>query len=62
VPDADRLVPLIRTAGPHGLSRSRIGRAVSLDPATLDNLLGALVGAGQLRVREVDGFRVYSVT
>ena len=47
-PEADRVVPLVASAGAGGVSRRELGKAVRLAPGPLDALLDALVRAGML--------------
>lgn len=51
IPDADRLLLLIRSAGTSpGISRKRLGHVIDLEPRLLDQLLAALVQLGQVSV------------
>jgi len=61
VPDAPRLAFLIARSGA-GMSRDDLRRLVSLSPDTLDDLLRALVTAGQVRMLQVTGQRVFRAT
>jgi len=58
-PEADRILPLIAQAGPQGISRGEIGRAIKLDRAVLDSFLDGLVRVGLLRLVAVNGIRIY---
>ena len=59
IPDATRVTDLIVQAGAAGISHRDLRRAVELEPETLDGLLTALVGVGQIAVALVNGERVY---
>jgi hypothetical protein len=59
VPLADRVVPMVASAGRRGMTRAEIGKAIDLERATLDALLAGLVEAGQLIVHDHNGFRVF---
>ena len=61
VPEATKLMQLIAQAGPAGISRHVLGRAIELQPDTIDGLLAAMVGAGRVTVSDEDGERVYRV-
>ncbi|MGO9115280.1 MAG: hypothetical protein ACLP9L_39205 [Thermoguttaceae bacterium] len=57
VPDATTLALVIARSG--GVSRDDLGRVVRISPETLDELLRALVSAGQVRMLKVDGQIVF---
>jgi hypothetical protein len=57
VPDADRLVLLIRAAGPSGIPEGELRSAVDLPRKTVDDLLTALVQAGQIVIVDRQGKR-----
>jgi hypothetical protein len=59
VPEATRLVHLIAAAGPAGVSRGQLGGTIDLPREVLDELLDALVRAGQLRWATEGGLEVY---
>ena len=59
VPEATRLVHLIAAAGPAGVSRGQLGGAIDLPREVVDQLLDALVRAGQLRRATEGGVEVY---
>lgn len=58
-PEADRLLPLISQAGPQGISRGELGKAINLDREVLDDFLNGLVRIGVVRVTDQNGIRVY---
>lgn len=57
VPDADRLVLLIRAAGPSGIPEGKLRSRVDLSRKTVDDLLTALVQAGQIVIVDRQGER-----
>jgi hypothetical protein len=57
VPDADRLVLLIRAAGPSGIPEGELRSAVDLPRKTVDDLLRALAQAGQIVIVDRQGKR-----
>ncbi len=59
IPEPDRLVLLIKQAGPQGMNRSEIGSATQMDRDFLDQFLDGLVQAGMLRVVDQDGMRTF---
>jgi hypothetical protein len=60
VPDATLVIQLISQAGAAGITHHDLRHAVpGLEPDTLDGLLDALDGVGQITVALVDGRRVY---
>lgn len=59
LPEATRLSQLIAQAGTGGIRRRDLGKAITLDGDVLDDLLAAMVAAGQVEVAEVGGKRVY---
>jgi hypothetical protein len=59
LPDVTRLSQLIAQAGAAGIRRPDLGKAITLDRDVLDDLLAAMVAAGQIGVAEVDGESVY---
>jgi hypothetical protein len=59
VPEATRLLQLVAAAGPAGVSRGQLGGALHLPREVLDQLLDALVQAGQLRRAAEGGLDVY---
>ena len=59
VPEATRLVQLVAAAGPAGVSRGHLGGAIDLPLEVVDELLDALVRAGQLRRATEGGLDVY---
>lgn len=62
-PEADRVLPMIATAGMAGMSRKQIGNAVDLDRDVLTQLLDGLVGIGLLKAAAgSDGSPVYRTT
>jgi hypothetical protein len=61
IPQADRVMVLIRQAGPQGISRGGIGGQIDLDKETLDDLLAALVNSGQAVLTRERGLDVYRV-
>ena len=62
VPDAARIALVIARCGAAGVSRDNRLRVVRLSPDTLEDLLRALVAAGQVTVVQVNGRRVYRAT
>jgi hypothetical protein len=61
VPVADRVLPLVAQAGPVGMTRSEIGKALgdALDHDDLDELLAGLVEFGLLILTRENGLLVY---
>jgi hypothetical protein len=59
VPEATRLVQLVAAAGSAGVTRGQLGGAIDLPREVLDQLLDALVQAGQLRRAAEGGLDVY---
>ena len=59
VPDATTLALMIAKSGAAGVSRDGLERVVRISPDTLDELLRALVSAGQVVVVKVNGQRVF---
>lgn len=59
VPETTRLFQLIAQAGTAGIRRRDLGKAITLDRDVLDDLLAAMVAAGQVEVGEVGGERIY---
>ena len=59
VPDADRLILLIKAAGPSGIPERELRSAVELPLQTVDALLAALTQARQVAVADRNGERVY---
>jgi len=57
VPDATTLALVIARSG--GVSRDDLHKVVRISPETLDELLRALVSAGQVVVVKVNGQRVF---
>ena len=53
VPDATTIALVIARTG--GVSRDDLRRVVRISPETLDELLRALVSAGQVRILKVNG-------
>ncbi len=64
VPAADLVVPLVAHAGPAGMTRSEIGKAIGgdLDHDAVDDLLAGLVGFGLLTIARENGLFVYRAT
>ncbi len=56
---ADNLATLISQAGAVGVSLDRLRKVVRLSPESLDDVLRALVAAGQVMIVQVNGERVY---
>ena len=48
MPESDKVVLFVAQAGPQGITRYKLGRAIKLEPQVLNDLLDALVGAGLL--------------
>ena len=61
VPDATTLGLVIARSGA-GISREGLEKVVRISPKTLEQLLNALVTAGQVVVVKVGGERVYRAT
>jgi hypothetical protein len=59
VPDETLVIHLISQAGAAGVTHHDLRHAVGLEPDTLDGLLAALEGIGQITVSLVNGRRVY---
>ena len=59
VPQADRVFPIIKSAGPVGLNRKQIGHAVDLHRDSLDDLLNGLIQIGWINGVWRDGDRVF---
>ena len=59
IPDATRITQLLAQAGAAGIAHHDLRKAVGLEPDTLDALLAAMEGVGQITVELVDGKRVY---
>lgn len=59
LPEATRLSQLLAKAGATGIRRCDLGKAITLDRDVLDDLLAAMMAAGQAEVAEVGGERVY---
>jgi len=59
VPDVMRLALLIAQSGAAGISRQDLARVLRLSPDTVEDLLMALVAAGQVTVLRVNGQRVF---
>ena len=59
VPDATELALLIARSGAAGISREDLAKAVRLPEETIENLLRALVAAGQVRILKVNGQGVF---
>lgn len=57
LPQSDRLVLLIRQAGPAGIPEGQLRSQVDLPKQLVDDLLAALVSAGQVGVVVRDGKR-----
>lgn len=58
-PEAERVLPLVASAGSVEMNRRQLGSAVDLDHETLDHLLAGLVGIGLLTVALEGGLPVY---
>ena len=61
-PAAENLSTLIAQAGAVGVSLDRLRKVVRLSPESLDDVLKALISAGQVMVLKVNGERVYRAT
>jgi hypothetical protein len=59
VPDAGNLALLIAQSGAAGVSLDRLRSVVRVSPDTLNELLRALVSAGQVAIAKVHGRLVY---
>jgi hypothetical protein len=58
-PGAMKLALLIAQSGAAGISRDGLRRLVRLSPDTLEDLLAALVAAGQVTELRMNGQRVF---
>jgi hypothetical protein len=58
-PAAENLSTLIAQEGAVGISLDRLRKVVRLSPEALDDVLNALIAAGQVMVLKVNGERVY---
>jgi hypothetical protein len=58
-PEAERILPLVASAGSAGMNRMQVGNAVDLNRETLDQLIAGLVGIGLLTVAWEGGVPVY---
>lgn len=58
LPQADRLILLIRTSGASGIPVGELRSSVKLPLKTVDGLLDALVQAGQIKMVQRQGKRV----
>lgn len=56
---ADRVLVLIRQAGPQGISRGSLGGQIKLEKETLDQLLAALIGFHQILATRERGLITY---
>ena len=61
LPQADRVLVLIKQAGPQGITRGSIGANIKLEKETLDQLLNALIGFGQIVASREGGLVTYRV-
>ena len=61
-PGAMKLALLIAQSGAAGISRDGLRRLVRLSPDTLEDLLAALVAAGQVTELRMNGRRVFRAT
>ena len=59
ISQADKLVPLLKQAGPTGMSRRQLAGAIDLPPSLVDGLLAALLDTGQIRIDVAGGIRTY---
>ena len=59
VPDATLVAQLIAQAGAAGITHHDLRHAVKIEPETLDALLAAWAGIGQITMAWVGGRRVY---
>lgn len=48
LPESDKVMLFVAQAGPQGITRYKLGRAIKLEPDALNDLLDALVGSGLL--------------
>ena len=58
-PEADRILPLIAQAGPQGISRGELGKAIKLDRQVLDEFLDGLVRIGVVQMTNQNGIKTY---
>jgi DNA-binding transcriptional ArsR family regulator len=59
IAQSDKIIPLLQQTG--GMTRNQLGSAVDLDPNTLNQLLAALVGSGQITLDLTGGIARYRV-
>jgi len=59
LPEAEKVLVLIRQAGPQGIARGSIGGQIKLEKETLDHLLAALIGFGQIVATRKAGLITY---
>ena len=59
LPESEKVLVLIRQAGPQGIDRGSIGANIKLEKETLDQLLDALIGFGQIVATRKDGLITY---
>jgi len=59
VPDATTIALVIAKAGAAGVSREGLEKVARISPDALDELLRALVSAGQVRMLKVSGRMVF---
>jgi hypothetical protein len=59
VPQADKVLGLIVQSGRHGISRGKLGAAITLERETLDSVIQALVDFGRVSVSMENGRRIY---
>ena len=48
MPEADKILPVVIGAGPGGITRQKLGKAIQLPWELLNDLLNALVASGQI--------------
>jgi hypothetical protein len=60
IPQADRVMLLLQSAGSTGVPESALRSLAELPRSLMDDLLDALVTAGQVNVTVKDGKRVFS--
>jgi hypothetical protein len=62
MPQADKVVPLVASAGTTGMTRRQLGHGIDLDRDVLEELLAGLVRAGLLTLAWEQGVPVYRAT
>jgi hypothetical protein len=61
LPESDKVLALIRQAGPQGIARGSLGSQIKLEKKTLDELLAALVRFNQIVATREGEYIVYRI-